>query len=224
MGMASEYRDSRTRIGELVRDLDDTALARRVPACPDWTVRELVAHVCGVAEDSLAGNINNLGGPAWTASQVEKRRDLPTDRLLDEWAGFGEQIEAGLDDLHPTLASALIGDLITHEHDLRGALEAPGARDAEGVVISTSFYARNFGKRLKDAGLPTLVVRGGEHEWTAGREEPIGTVSAPLFEMLRGLTGRRTLDEVKTFEWSVDAAPYLEIFPMYPVTQSSHNE
>jgi hypothetical protein len=42
--------------------------------------------------------------------------------------------------------------------------------------------------------------------------------------MLRGLTGRRTSDEVKGFDWTIDAAPYLELFAMYPVTQSSLNE
>jgi len=222
--MAAAYRDSRTGVQELVRDLDQATLDKQVPACPDWTVKDLVAHLCGVADDSLGGNVSDLGGAEWTTSQVTARKDRSVAALIDEWTKLGEQIEAGLDDLHPTLASALIGDAVTHEHDLRGAIGEPGARDSEGVVISTSFYARNFGKRLKDAGLPTLIVQGGEHEWTAGREEPIGTVRAPLFEMLRGLTGRRTLDEVKGFDWSIEAAPYLDIFSMYPVTQTSHNE
>jgi uncharacterized protein (TIGR03083 family) len=222
--MAAAYRDSRTGVQELVRDLDRATLDKQVPACPDWTVKDLVAHLCGVASDSIGGNVSDLGGAEWTASQVTARKDRSVAELIEEWTKLGEQIEAGLDDLHPTLASALIGDAVTHEHDLRGAIGEPGARDSEGVVISTSFYARNFGKRLKDAGLPTLIVQGGEHEWTAGREEPIGTVRAPLFEMLRGLTGRRTLDEVKGFDWSIEAAPYLDIFSMYPVTQTSHNE
>ncbi len=222
--MAAGYGGARTRIEELVRGLDGEGLSQRVPACPEWTVKQLVSHLCGVAADSVGGNITDVGGAGWTASQVEARRQRSVDELFEEWTVLGRQIEAGLDDLHPTLASALIGDVITHEHDLRGALGQPGERASDGVVISTSFYARNFGKRLKDAGLPTLIVHGGEHEWTAGREEPIGTVRAPLFEMLRGLTGRRTTDEVKGFDWSIDAAPYLDIFSMYPVTQTSHSE
>ena len=122
------------------------------------------------------------------------------------------------------MSSALVGDLITHEHDLRGAVDNKDARDDDGIVISASFYARNFGKRLKDAGLPTLVVEGGAHQWTAGRDEPAGTVRASLFDMLRGLTGRRTLEEVQGFEWSVDPSPYLPVFSMYPVTAQSLNE
>jgi uncharacterized protein (TIGR03083 family) len=224
MGMAAEYRAGRERIQGLVGSLGEQDLGRTVPACPEWSVKELAAHLTGVAADSLATNVAEMGRPNWTESQVAARRGKPLSEIFEEWNDVARQIEAGLDDLHPTLASALIGDLITHELDLRGALGDTDARDTEGVVIATSFYARNFGKRLKDAGLPTVIVQCGDHEWTAGREEPQGYVRAPLFEMLRGLTGRRTSDEVKGFDWTIDAAPYLELFAMYPVTQSSLNE
>jgi uncharacterized protein (TIGR03083 family) len=222
--MSEAYRGGRARIYDLVRSLNETAMSQQVPACPDWTVKELVAHLTGVASDSLSANVAEMGRSDWTASQVEKRRNDSIQTILEEWEEIAKQIEPALDDLHPTLASALIGDLITHEHDLRGALGDPDARDEDAVVIATSFYARNFGKRLKDAGLPTVIVEAGEHKWTAGKEQPIGSVRAPLFEMLRGLTGRRTSDEVKGFDWTIDAAPCLEVFSMYPVTQRSLNE
>ena len=221
---STAYRSAFDRVAELVRSLDDELLNRIVPACPEWTVKQLVAHVTGVASDSLHANITEMGRADWTQSQVDARKDKSLEDILDEWAGTTEQIAAALDDLHPTLSSALIGDAVTHEHDLRNAVGNRDARDTDGVVISAGFYSRYFGKRLKDAGLPTLIVDAGEHQWTAGREEPAGTVKAPLFEMLRGLTGRRTTDEVKAFDWSVDAAPYLELFSMYPVTQHSLNE
>lgn len=221
---AAAYRGGRERIQELTKGLSEEDLDRIVPACPEWSIKELVAHLTGIAADSLAGNIGSMGQADWTENQVAPRRDKPLDEILEEWHRLGEQMESGLDDIHPTAASSLIGDLITHELDLRGALDDKGARQGEGVVIATSFYARNFGKRLKDAGLPTVIVQCGEHEWTAGREEPEGYVRAPMFEMLRGLTGRRTLDEVKGFDWTIDAAPYLDVFAMYPVTETSLNE
>lgn len=218
------YLSASDRVAALVRSLDDDRLSTTVPACPEWTVKELVAHLTGVASDSLNANVAEMGKANWTQSQVDARKDKPLEDILSEWQGVTEQIAKALDDLHPTLSSALIGDLVTHEHDLRNAVQNRDERDGDGVVISTGFYARNFGKRLKDAGLPTLIVDTGEHQWTAGREEPVGKVQAPLFEMLRGLTGRRTTDEVKAFDWSVDAAPYIEVFSMYPVTQHSLNE
>lgn len=222
--MSEVYRDGHARIKALVGALDNGQLDTGVPACPEWTVKQLVAHVTGVASDSLAANVEELGKPGWTQAQVDARKDKQLAEILEEWASITQQVAPALDGLHPTIASALIGDLITHEHDLRGAIGDRGARDDDGVVISASFYARNFGKRLKDAGLPTVIVEAGEHQWIAGREEPVGSVRAPLFEMLRGLTGRRTTDEVKGFDWSVDAAPYLGLFSMYPVTDRSLNE
>lgn len=218
------YANGHARVEELVRSLSETDLNKMVPACPEWAVKELVAHLTGVAADSLSANVAEMGKADWTQSQVDARRDKPVDEILAEWDGIAAQVGPALDGLHPTMSSALIGDLITHEHDLRGALGNTDARDTDGVVISTGFYSRFFGKRLKDASLPTITVESGEHQWTAGIQEPIGTVRAPLFEMLRGLTGRRTTDEVKGFDWSIDAAPYLEVFSMYPVTQNSLNE
>lgn len=218
------YADARERVQELVGNLKQEEMARIVPACPKWTIKELVAHLTGVAVDTQSMNVAEVGQAGWTQRQVEARRDKPLEEIFREWNTVAAQIEAGLNDVHPTVASMLIGDIATHELDLRGALENTEQRENEAVVIATSFYARNFGKRLKDAGLPTVIVQCGEHEWTAGREEPQGYVRASLFEMLRGLTGRRTLDEVKGFDWTIDAAPYLELFPMYPLTESSLNE
>jgi uncharacterized protein (TIGR03083 family) len=218
------YRAAMERVVAVAKASDEQALATRVPACPEWTVKELVAHLTGVAADSLSANVAELGQAGWTQAQVDARKDLPLDDIVDEWTMITDKLTAGMDDIHPTLSSALIGDLVTHELDLRGALNNADARDGDGVVISTSFYARNFGKRLKDAGLPTLIVEADGNEWTAGRDEPVGTVKASVFDMLRGLTGRRTRDEVQSFDWSVDPTPYLDVFSMYPVTQQSLNE
>jgi hypothetical protein len=35
-------------------------------------------------------------------------------------------------------------------------------------------------------------------------------VVAPRYELWRSLEGRRTRDQVRTFEWSVDPEPYLD--------------
>ena len=222
--MSEVYAAGRARIEEFVRPLDPDTLEQMVPACPKWTIKELVAHLTGVASDSLSAKVSELGRADWTAAQVQARRDSSIDEILDEWRTIANQLEPVLDGIHPTLAAALIGDLTTHELDLRGAIGNSEGRTGGGLDISTSFYARNFGKRLKDAGLPTVVVDAGENRWTAGREEPIGSVRGSMFELLRGLTGRRTSDEVKGLDWSIDAAPYVDVFSMYPVTEKSLNE
>ena len=64
---SSAYRGGRERISEIASDTPDEALSRTVPACPDWTVRDLLAHMVGVAEDFAAGNFENAGSDEWTA-------------------------------------------------------------------------------------------------------------------------------------------------------------
>ena len=60
------YAGIRTRVGDLVRDLapgvaDETG----VPACPEWTVTETLAHLVGVTVDIVEGNIAEAGTKPW---------------------------------------------------------------------------------------------------------------------------------------------------------------
>jgi hypothetical protein len=52
------YRQSRIRIIEIVRTLEDEALTTRAPGCPAWSVRELLAHLTGVAADVRAQRLD----------------------------------------------------------------------------------------------------------------------------------------------------------------------
>jgi uncharacterized protein (TIGR03083 family) len=96
--LAGAYADARRRLQQLVAGLDDTGLMAPVPACPDWTVRDIVAHLAGIAEEVVSGTYfagaadawNDAGLAAqrdqWTASQVRSRRDRPVSVMLAEWA------------------------------------------------------------------------------------------------------------------------------------------
>ena len=60
------YRLVRGRIDALVRGRDGIA-ELAVPACPGWTVRQVVAHVAGVAQDIVTLNLEKKGtGPGRT--------------------------------------------------------------------------------------------------------------------------------------------------------------
>ena len=48
------YRDTRERVAGLLAGLDETALAANVPACPRWSVRDVLAHLAAIAEDAMA--------------------------------------------------------------------------------------------------------------------------------------------------------------------------
>jgi uncharacterized protein (TIGR03083 family) len=221
---AVSYRGCRERVTEIVTGLDEEDLARRVPACPEWTVKDLAAHIVGVAADLSVGNLEQVGTTEWTSTQIAERADRSVAELIDEWTKLAEQVEPAADLIPPGAAQMLVGDAVTHEHDMRGAVDRPGARDTEAVWIGLDRFVRLFGKRVKDAELSSVVVRSGEREWQAGIREPEAVLSGGAFELLRALTGRRTLDEISALTWTGDSSAYLAIFSTYPPTTISLSE
>ena len=218
------YGAARRRISDLALEASDEDRAKAVPACPAWSVKDLVAHLTGIATDMMRGNVGGAGSEEWTAAQIEARRDHTIDEIVREWEVSGAQVEGALPHIHPAAAGGTVGDIVTHEQDMRGALERPGARESDGVEIATDTYVRWLGRRIREAGLPTIEVRAGDRKLRAGKEEPAGSVSAGTYEMLRGLTGRRTKTEVEGFGWSVDPGPYIDIFSSYGYPSLPLNE
>lgn len=218
------YRGCRERFTEIVTTVPIAELGARVPACPDWTVTDLLAHQVGVAEDTLAGNLEQSGSDEWTAAHIAKRSDLGVPDLIAEWEAIAVQLEQALEHVAPGPASLLIGDVVTHEHDLRGAVKRPGARDSDAVRIALERYVKWFGKRLKDAGLPSVVVDAGGRTWQAGILDPAAEIEGEPFELLRALTGRRTIGEISSLKWTGDPAPYIEYFSTYPAARASLSE
>ena len=45
----------------------------------------------------------------------------------------------------------------------------------------------------------------------------MATVTAPPFELFRALSGRRSLEQIRSFFWEGDAERYLEIFSPFDV-------
>ena len=53
--LAAAYHDARVAMATLARDAGEKANETKVPACPDWTVRDLIAHVTSIASDLAVG-------------------------------------------------------------------------------------------------------------------------------------------------------------------------
>jgi uncharacterized protein (TIGR03083 family) len=220
----SEYRAARERIGELARSLSHVELDRTVPGTPEWSAKDLIAHVAGIAADIVGGNVADAGAPEWTAAHIDAARGQPLENLLAKWQTSSVQVEPLLDSIHPTAAALTLGDLIVHEHDLRGAFGNRDARDTEGVWIALAAYVRRFGKRIKDAGLPTVRVIAGDKEWNAGLETPEIDLRDDPFELFRALTGRRTKDEIRKLGWAGDPEPYVDLVSAYEHPSESLGE
>lgn len=210
-----------------------------MPACPAWTVRDVLAHVTGVAADAAGGTYFSGAADAWsdirlaaardewTAGQVQSRRDRPVEALLAEWAGWAATLEPILAGTAPALpgspgwlVSAPVADLAVHLHDVRGALRQPGDRDAPVTGLGLRIYARWLGQRLDQAGRPALRLRVAGRERVAGSGQPVAALAADAFELFRALSGRRSLGQVRALGWDGDPEPYLDLFAPYPMPAS----
>jgi uncharacterized protein (TIGR03083 family) len=221
---STAYKGCRGRIEEIASNLAPDDLTRTVPACPEWTVTDLIAHLVGVAEDFAAGNLEKAGSGDWTKAQIARHSKQAMPALINEWDAISKQLDPSLDEISPGVAAMLIGDAVTHEHDLRGALNLPGARDTDAIWIALDRNVRRFGKRIKDAGLSSVVIRCESRQWQAGILEPSVELEADRFELLRALTGRRTVQEINSLAWTGNPKPYIELVSSYPVARHSLRE
>lgn len=194
----------------------DAITARVVPACPAWTVPQLVSHMVGSVDDVLAGNVEGAASDAWTAAQVERNAGIPLETLLDHWDEVGPELEAALPLIPRAPASQIVLDLTTHEQDLRGALGAPGARDSAGITVAFGFMAKSLDRLIKTSALPTLEITTTDRVVTLGDvaegEEAQVHLAGPLFDLFRSFGGRRTLDQIRALDWSADPTPYLDAY------------
>lgn len=237
--LAGAYADARRRLGKLLAGLDESALGAQVPACPAWTLRDVLAHLTGVAADVVAGTFfpdaaqawNDAGLAAardeWTAAQVQSRRDHAPAAMAAEWDRWAAALEPMLAGTVPTprgspdwLLSAPVADLAAHLHDVRGALRLPGDRDAPATGLGLRIYARWLGGRLDQAGRPALRLRAGGRTWVEGSGPPAAELAADTFELFRALSGRRSLDQVLALAWDGSPEPYLDLISPYPVPGS----
>jgi uncharacterized protein (TIGR03083 family) len=218
------YAGARERISELVSAATEEELGRIVPGCPEWSVKDLLAHVVGIARDFESGNLGDAGQPGWTAGHVEAGKERSVAELIAEWKEASVQLEASFEHIPKAMSGMTLADLVTHEHDLRGALGKHGARDTDGVTFSLESYVRYFGHRLKKAGLPPLTVTSGGKGWNLGEGAATTSVAGEPFELFRCLAGRRTTEEIRALEWTGDKEIFVPHLSNYGAPEPSLGE
>ena len=204
----SEWRFAHERVCGLVAGLSGDEVERRVPACPDWTVRDLLSHMVGLAADVLAGDEPDDHHERWTRAQVESRRGRGVADLVAEWRALASDLADWMTD-H---GSRPLNDVVIHEQDLRGALERPGARDTPGFAIVRDRMAERLGERLagRPGEQPPLALAGATWSW--GPPDAPTRLRASDFDLGRALTSRRTADQLRAWTVVGDVTPYLDAF------------
>lgn len=172
------YAATRKRIVELLRDASAEDAQRPVPACPGWTVADLAAHIAGLPEDVIAGRVDGAGSDPWTAAQVDRHRGDTLDQLADSLESNAAAFDGVLPHIPEPVNSRIVMDTVTHEHDLRAALDKPGARDSDAVTVGLGFLLHGHAERESD------VVEG----MLAAGIDP--------WDLMRALSGRRTPEQI----------------------------
>lgn len=184
------------RFVELVRGVDPATAGRTVPACPDWSVADLAAHVLTVYRRAL-GDRRRSSTPEATAAlnatvlAETRERDLATlADLLDKdgSAGFAVlrgfpsemsfRFHGGSRTTVTPVSAVILGEILIHGRDLAEAA------DAEWVIPPDEATLVLHGGALPgpDGGPPILspwLTEGGEQLLAAlpSTDDPVAALT-----------------------------------------------
>jgi uncharacterized protein (TIGR03083 family) len=207
LAVARIYQDTKDRVTSLVTGLDEAALGVAVTACPGWSVRDVVAHLAATADDVGRGRLTGAPTDDETAAQIARFDGAQLSDIIAAWTDAA----AHLDHLAESRGfEPPVGDVTSHEHDLRAALGRPGARDSAAVHYSSDRLLTNL-----RAPVP-LQVTVEDAQYRSGPEDGAELVlHTTRFEALRWRTGRRSRAQLAAMDWSADPAPVLDHLYMF---------
>lgn len=216
MADSDAYLSLVNRVGTIVGNPERSECP--VPSCPGWTVHDMVAHLAGLAEDWVAGNLENYASDAWTQAQVLRFSGASIEEIVIRWRSAADRL-VSLED-HPLMgppARYAFGDGVVHEADIRGAL-ALDSVPTEAVAHSLKGQIAMWRATLQRAQAPTLLLRTELRDWWLGTPEEAHhvEVEAPAYEVFRALAGRRSVDQMRAWSWSHDPEAYIAAGLPYP--------
>jgi uncharacterized protein (TIGR03083 family) len=224
MDFVEVHREGRERVLELAADLDDDAASTVVRACPQWTVKDVYAHMAGVPADILAGRLEGVATDPWTARQVAERADRSLQEICAELVELGPGMDEVLTAFGDAMDPRLFIDQWSHEQDVRGTLQRPGGRDVPIVGWIAGALIGLMGDGWASKGRPTVRIVGTSGEWLLGEGEPELTLTTTDFELARGLVGRRSRDELLRMGWDGDASAVVDHLHVLPFAAADLDE
>ena len=219
--------------------------SKPVPATPDWSALDVLRHLTGVSVDITDLVFDGFASAEWTERQVNDRSHLSMDEVIAQWediVGSAAVLLDTLDDLGlpDAIPSALgmtsvaaipamaIGDILHHEFDLRNAFDDRDGRDLLDVHFSAAGHVKSLRGRFDAFDLPTIRVEATDSGmgWDVGYGDPVASLRATSFELMRAIGGRRTRGEMAAMVWTEDPEPFLDhmVLPHLVVRESSLRE
>jgi uncharacterized protein (TIGR03083 family) len=212
---ADLYEATRRGLIDLVRSLDEAQRATTVPATPDWSVQDVVAHVVGINADLRVGRFGATASDEWTATQVTSRRGRSFEELAAEWDAEAPGFEDGLRAFGYEMGSHFLGDLLQHVSDVRHAVGLPPVADDGTLLVALDFYLDSFHQTLVEAAVGAVRVQPSDDDWTLGQGEVVASWAADRFELFRTLGGRRDEGQIRAQAWTGDADLIIPLVSRY---------
>ena len=224
---AAAHQDAFQRLDGLLSGLGHHDLETVVPACPEWSVLDVARHLTGLAVDCSGETLpaaDDWEEEVMDRRHVHARAAMNLADLLGEWSLAGPGFERTLANVDPRMAGAIVGEYACHEHDVRSAIGAPGARTSLCTTVATDTYINALLARVQAADLPGLRVHAGSNQWGPSPAEAQNAVSGEAFEVFRAVTGRRTAEEIWALKWRGAAEPYLPVFSAFGIPEITLGE
>jgi len=211
------YERTKRAFVALVSELPEDSLLARVPATPLWSVRDVVAHVAGLAADLNAQRFPapDDDGRQWTDRQVAERRDMKFTTVLDGWEHETPAFADGLRTFGYETGSHFVADLHAHYHDVRGALALPRNTDELVVRVALDHYLNFLDRLLTEARWGTVeVVAGDEAQLLGAHGSHHARLRALPFDVLRSMSGRRSARQIRALDWDGEVDDLLVLLEM----------
>lgn len=217
--VVSVYAATRDQLIEQVTtlvDLDQVE-AMVVPSCPEWSVKDVLAHLSGLVADVLAGVEGSLGTDENTTRQVNTRSTMSVIEVCSEWSGNAAAIEPVFG-AEPLRGWGLTADLAVHVHDLAEMLDGVSPPPVEATRLGCGRYVPLLQERAAeqlDLGLAVKLDR--DRIWAANGGSSRLVMSGSYVDFLRSVTGRRTRSQAEAaFRWEGEPTTLLDqVFTQY---------
>jgi len=156
--------------------------------CPDWTVRDVVAHLTATAKISQGAFFPKLIGSGFSLTRMQ-RKDIARERgssPADTLARFRAEVDSSAHPPGP--GPTWLGEVVIHSEDIRRALGISHDYPPAAVQEVLDFYKGSnlvIGAKRRVAG---LELKATDATWSHGSGPE---VSGPMLALLMAMTGRK---------------------------------
>lgn len=232
MNEEAAYRESYQLLRDLLDPLNEERLADQCPACPAWSIRDVLGHVASnliwrvndnppasfdreiataaiINSDLAARELARRQRDQWLETAIDSTRSLPLDELFRQWE---RAIAKAQSDVWPGLQA----DFAVHLGDIEEALGSDASRNSAIHGVALGLYGDLANRQLRASDLDVVQLAGTEPASIVGDQASSNRISGSTYELLRVAAGRRTRTQANgALEWGTTPEKIRAHLPVY---------